>query len=315
MSHPRISVCMPIYNSAPYLREAVDSVLSQEGAAFELILVDDCSDDGSREIAQSYAGRDPRVRVMPNAANLGMVANWNRCLELCTGEYVHFLLGDDLLCGRDALALMAAELDRDPEIALVASARRIVDSVSQQLRMASSFRDCSIDGERLIRICLAEARNLIGEPSVVMFRRRDAGYGFDDRYRQFVDLEMWIRLLQRGSMRYLTAPLAAFRNHATQQTVANVGNLLHIDEMLWLLQAYGDILPMPALRYLKLHQLARMWRQHHQGRVAADRLENWLAQYVEPRRFRCLLLPIYRLLHPVWRLYLFVNRLTQRDIR
>ena len=68
--------------------EAVDSVLAQDFSDFELILSDDCSGDGSREIIEAYAARDPRIRIQVHEANIGMVQNWNWCLSQARGEYL-----------------------------------------------------------------------------------------------------------------------------------------------------------------------------------------------------------------------------------
>lgn len=315
MPLPRVSVCIPVYNSAPFLREAIESVLSQDYGPYELLLVDDCSSDGSREIVASYAGRDPRIRVELNADNLGMVANWNHCLELCRGEYVHFLLGDDLLSSESALSLMTAELDRQPGVSLVASARHIVDSSSAVIRTVSRFHDATLPGRDVIVHCLEQARNLIGEPSVVMFRRRDADSGFDSRYRQYVDLEMWFRLLRLGELRYLDRPLAAFRNHDGQQTVSNVGQLLHIDEMLWLLRDFGGELAPLACWYLRRHQYARMWRQYRLGRGSREQFAAWLAAHAGPDRFPDRQLTLYRLAHPFWKLRMFLKKGLWRALR
>jgi hypothetical protein len=85
-----------------------------------------------------------------------------------------------------------------------------------------------MDGKATILQCLARNGNLIGEPSVVMFRRGQATRGFDERYRQLIDLDFWFHLLEQGRLAYLAEPLCAFRQHAEQQTAVNrrtgVGN-------------------------------------------------------------------------------------------
>ena len=99
---PLISVIVPVYNVAPYLRDCLDSVLRQKFGDFELICVDDGSTDGSSVILGEYAEKDMRVHIV-RRANGGLSAARNSGLEVAVGEYVYFLDGDDSIVP-DALA-------------------------------------------------------------------------------------------------------------------------------------------------------------------------------------------------------------------
>ena len=74
---PRVSVGMPVYNSEAYLREAVDSILSQSFADFELIISDNASTDSTEEICRAYASQDRRVRYLRSSVNIGANGNYN----------------------------------------------------------------------------------------------------------------------------------------------------------------------------------------------------------------------------------------------
>lgn len=309
MPSVKLSICVPVYNSAPFLAETLDSILAQNYKEFELIIADDASTDGSAAIVAGYAKRDPRIKVVMNRQNRGMVANWNHCLQMSQGEYIRFVLGDDLLTTPDSLGAMTNILDSDQTVALVSSSKRIIDADSRPISSVSSFRNGCHDGREVIRFCLESARNLIGEPSVVMFRRDSIEGGFNPGYRQLVDLEMWFRLLRAGRFYYLAEPLSAFRRHANQQTAVNVRNLVHIDEMLELCKWYGDDLPGLARWYLERHQLARMWRQYRQSAISRPELEEWLTRRIGPHRFRWLDLPLYRCMNPFWKGYVFLKTL------
>src|SRR3982751_3050681 len=91
---PRVTVCVPMYNGERYLAECIESILAQTYTDFQLLLVDDCSTDATRSIAESYAAADSRVRLIVNHTNLGLVGNWNRCIELATGEWIKFVFQD-----------------------------------------------------------------------------------------------------------------------------------------------------------------------------------------------------------------------------
>ena len=86
MKIPKVSVCIDVYNYEAFLPDAIESVLGQDFSDFEAIIVDDCSDDGSFEIAKSYELKDKRVIARQNPANLGVVANRNACLRFARGN-------------------------------------------------------------------------------------------------------------------------------------------------------------------------------------------------------------------------------------
>jgi hypothetical protein len=222
MSDRKISVLIPCYNHAGYLPQAIESVLRQQDADWELLISDDASTDNSAEIIREMAARDPRIRFHLHTSNLGMAANWNWCLAQTRGRYVKYLFGDDYLCEPIALASLAQSLDRDPKVVLTTSARRFVDETARTLFVADDLgRHTPRTGRDVIVRCLLEGKNLIGEPSAVMFRRSAATRGFDPSYRQLIDWEFWAFLLEQGDFGYVDRPLCAFRRHAAQQTAAN----------------------------------------------------------------------------------------------
>lgn len=306
MSYPRLTVCIPVYNSAGFLAAAIESVLEQSFTDFELLILDDGSSDGSRDIVAGYAARDPRIVTRFHEKNLGMVPNWNACLGEARGEYIKYLFGDDLLASRDALSKMVALLDGDPAIALVASARNIIDHKSKQLKLTSTFpADLVLSGTEVINRCLFRQKNLIGEPSAVMFRKNQAMRGYDLRYSQLVDLEMWFHLLEQGKFCYLAAPLACFRIHDDQQTKKNVRNLVHVEEMITLLAEYGSrayltIGPLTK-RFLLYNQLFRIWKAYQSNLIDRDAALAKITPHCPPRKFMALI-PLYKVLSPIWKL-------------
>jgi glycosyltransferase involved in cell wall biosynthesis len=219
---PKISVLIPTYQYARFLPEAIESVLAQDFGDFELLISDDASTDGSADVIRRYAARDDRIRYFIHEKNIGMVANWNWCLREATGDYVKYLFGDDCLPSRQALGRMAEMLDEEPRAVMAVAARSILDADSLAVEVWNhmgrpGFHD---GGETIIR-CIQNDRNLIGEPSSVMFRRSAGARGFDPSFRQLVDQEMWFHLLSEGGIVYDPTPLCAFRHHEAQQTVVN----------------------------------------------------------------------------------------------
>ena len=127
---PRVSIGLPVFNGQNYIKEALDSILAQAFSGFELIIVDDCSTDGTREICQAYAARDRRIRYYRNEENLGLVGNFNRAFALSTGEYFKWAAHDDIIAS-DYLSRCVEVLDRDPSVVLCHSKARRIDAIGQ----------------------------------------------------------------------------------------------------------------------------------------------------------------------------------------
>jgi glycosyltransferase involved in cell wall biosynthesis len=313
MSSPKVSVCIPVYNSAAYLTAAIESALAQQYESFEILIVDDCSTDGSAAIAARFADSDPRIRFIPNTSNLGMVKNWNRCLELAHGEYIKFLFGDDLLSSPHNLERLAKVLDHHPKVTLACSFRTLIDHNGHAMaERGFTPTGRPVSGLLAIRDCLTAARNYIGEPSVVMFRKKQAGRGFHCDYRQMVDLEMWFHLLLQGDIWCEREPLSAFRHHPEQQTVINVGELVHLEETLRL---YDTYLHDSGVRLTGLFETAlyyvqcyRIWKGYrHSGILSCEQAEQIITRYIPMKQFKRMI-PLYKLLNPLWKIVLSARK-------
>jgi glycosyltransferase involved in cell wall biosynthesis len=228
---PVVSVCIPAFRGAPHIAAAIESVLQQSHADFELVIIDDNSSDETVAIVQRY--RDPRIRLLRNRGNLGPQGNWNRCLDEARGTYVKLLPQDDLLAA-DCLARQVAILDQDSlqRIALVFCSRTIVDHAGRPITTRSYSRAGTgcIASEKLIRHCLRRGTNLIGEPGSVMFRRQLAiSVGrFDASIPYVLDLDYWFRLLLEGDAYYIAEDLASFRVSSGSWSVA-IGTRQRVD--------------------------------------------------------------------------------------
>ena len=113
---PRVSVILPAYNAEAYLKEAIDSILNQTFPDFQLIVINDCSTDGTEEIIRQYA--DPRLVPVKNEKNLGIAATLNRGLSLAQGDYIARMDADDISLPH-RLERQVAYLDAHPDIAVL----------------------------------------------------------------------------------------------------------------------------------------------------------------------------------------------------
>lgn len=219
---PLVSVLIPTYNYARFLPQALQSALAQDYSDLEILVSDDGSTDDSASIIRELTQADPRVRVVIQPRNLGMVPHWNWCLSQARGDYVKFLFGDDAFNSRHAISRLVELLERHPHAVIATAARRVMDESSRPLDLWNPLRRAGLHpGRALIGRCLLANQNLIGEPSAVLLRRSALDRGFSPAFRQLVDLELWLHLLEAGDLAYTPEPLIAFRRHDAQQSHAN----------------------------------------------------------------------------------------------
>jgi len=222
-----VSVCVPTYNGARYLRSCLDSALGQTFKDFELVIVDDHSSDATREVVEEYARSDARVTVSANARNLGLVENWNRCVERARGEWVKFLFQDDLLeptcleemlaAARDGVDLVVARrgliFEAGTPPAIQTRYRRYVE----EHNLARHCRGGHLTAERFVEILARNpTSNCIGEPTATLIRRRAfTRFGrFNPDLVILSDWEYAARVAGNTGLCYVDATLAHFRVHA-----------------------------------------------------------------------------------------------------
>jgi len=220
----------------------------------------------------------------------GFEGNFTFLLAGARGELVKFLNDDDRL-RPGCVARLAAALDADPRASLATSRRAVIDAAGAAradtpATVAISHASCTIEGCELGDLALVNSMNLIGEPSTVMFRRRDvdpeAGGLFTWKgksYRCLADLSLWLRLLAKGRAFYSATPLSDYRVHPGQEQRAADMGLACITERLDLVQAAREegFIAQPVQYRAALQRievLAGAWRQR-QGVPAEqrDRLE------------------------------------------
>lgn len=240
---PKVSVLIPTYNYGRYIGEAIQSVLDQDMRDIEILISDDASTDNTAEVVAPFVERDSRVRYIRHEQNLGMVANWEWCLQQAQGEYVKYLFADDKFTFPYSLRYLCDMLDQHPEAVFSYSARYVIDEKSDIVELWDQGEfDGLQSGNKVIARCLALHSNVIGEPSVVLVRRHAMERGFDHSFRQLVDLEMWLHLCQRGAAVYSHAPLTSFRRHSLQQTWVNKSNSATLTEPGRVLRQYAPVL-------------------------------------------------------------------------
>ena len=168
MSQPLVSVVTPFHNTAPYLAQCIESVLAQSYTRFEYILVDNCSTDGSGEIAETYAHRDPRIRLIRRPQLLSQVQNYNAALTKISGDsqYCKIVQADDFIFP-DCLRLMVQAFKQSESIGLVSSY-----DLKRNIVRGSGFPypNSMLPGQEMARLYLRTGLFVFGSPTTVMYR-------------------------------------------------------------------------------------------------------------------------------------------------
>ena len=211
---PTISVIMPVFNAAPFLREAMDSILRQDHRDLELVVVDDASTDGSLQIAQGTG--DSRVNCIGLRNNGGVAAALNEGIRVARGTYIARMDGDDLsVAGR--ISAQVRFLNKNPAVDLVGS---YMDRFGG--RSAGVMRLPKTDAA--IKMGLAFG-NCIAHPTVMMRRSSLPAepYSTSAEVRHAEDYDLWTRLAKRAVFRTLPKALVRYRLHSSQSLVSVAG--------------------------------------------------------------------------------------------
>ena len=167
-NQPLVSVVTPFYNTADYLRECIESVLSQTYSNFEYILVDNQSTDGSATIAAEYAAKDKRVRVVRNEKFVGQVPNYNGALlhVASDAQYVKMVQADDCIFP-ECLERMVAVGEANPTAAIISS---YYLTGSHICGSGIDWPVECIPGKTASRLHLLHGTFLFGTPTTLMYR-------------------------------------------------------------------------------------------------------------------------------------------------
>jgi glycosyltransferase involved in cell wall biosynthesis len=224
VSEPLVSILIPTYNGERFLRPALRSALEQSYRNIEVLVGDDASTDGTARILAAAEASDPRVRVIRYETNAGAFDNPVRLFDEAKGEYVKFLLHDDVLatdCVRDLLR----GLESTPGATLAFSKRVLIDE-NGKTREGGDLKPLAeragpMDGHQLAGAILESCANVIGELTTILFRRADVDrawmWQIDGRRLDVLgDLSLCLRLLAKGPAFYSPRALSRFRQHATQ---------------------------------------------------------------------------------------------------
>lgn len=220
---PSVSLVIPIYNRAAYLPSAIESVLAQTHADFELLLWDDGSTDDSVAIATHYAERDKRIRVVA-APHQGQAGVLKAAIAQTTSPYVGWVDSDDLLAPT-ALAETVAVLNANPQVGLVYTNYEVIDAQGHSRGLGNRCQIPYSKERLLVDFMLFHFR---------LMRRAvyDQVGGVDATFACAQDYDLCLKLSEVTDVYHLPKPLYRYRTHAQ-----SISQQRRVEQLLWAKQA------------------------------------------------------------------------------
>jgi|GEM_PF-2830278 len=218
---PRVTVVVPTYNRAKWLRRTIETVLSQTYGDFRLVVSDNASTDDTTEVVRSFS--DDRLSYRRHSHNVGLLENHNACLRSVDTEYALILPDDDLL-HEEHLASAVGVLDAHPRAGFVHSAFDVIGSAGQPLSRGVDWTygltaDTVETGSEFIRQSMYWSCRVC--PSTALMR---AAAIHPELYVQeefpAIDFGMWLRIAVDWDVAFIRRPLADFRVHAASHSAS-----------------------------------------------------------------------------------------------
>ncbi len=222
MENVLVSVVMPAYNCERYIAQAVNSVIGQSVACWELLILDDCSTDGTWEKIQALSAGDGRIRAFRSEQNAGVGNTRNRGVELARGDWIAFLDSDDMWTP-DKLEKQLALLARFPRGVLFFTGSGFMTETGERMGYVLHVPE-RIDRRRLLR------QNLVSCSSVLVKREVMLHHRFPARSDLHEDFAAWLQILREEEYAYgVDEPLLIYRRSGGSKS----GNKLKAARMNW----------------------------------------------------------------------------------
>lgn len=261
MQRALVSVLTPVYNAAPYLAECIESVLKQRYEHWEYIIVNNCSTDGTAEIAARYAASEPRITVVSNTRFVSMPANHNIAFGLMSpaSTYCKVVSADDWITP-DALERLVEVAERHPSAGIVGS----YQLSAGQVRWTGLPRTVElIDGRDVCRRSLLTGLDVFGTPTSSLYRTSvvRASMPFFPHERPHADTSACYRALQSCDFAFVHEVLSTERVHDDRVTTGvqrlSMGDVAYLETLL----DYGPVYLAPAeLEHRRRDLLNRYYR-------------------------------------------------------
>ena len=213
-----ITVIVPVYNSERWVKDCIDSVLSQTCRPLEIIVVNDGSTDGSLRILESFGDR----LVILTQPNSGAAVARNRAADIAKGNWLAFIDSDDVWDG-DKLERQMAVLEMHPEAVGVYCNKRFIDASGKVIKESDACETYWPSGQAFLPLLISRTVNGFSPSQAIVKRVNylDVG-GFPEVQRHAEDWSLWLKLALTDPILYMVDPLVSYRRHPN--SVSRDGN-------------------------------------------------------------------------------------------
>ncbi len=222
---PLVSICVPTYNRAAFLRASLRDLLAQDYLHLEVLISDNASDDGTEAVCREAAAADARVRYVRQPRNLGLYANHNFCIDESRGEFISFFHDHD---ERDPQIISAFVqfLQAHPRVGVVSSHWELIDASGNSLGARDHAVPAVTPGLTYIERTIRSGQSSIGIPGVLIRRSALDGIRFDERgHVGFGDFPVWFRLAEQWDVGHLDRRLWRWRQDPGSQSARTILSL------------------------------------------------------------------------------------------
>lgn len=276
MNHerPRVSVLMPVYNADQFLEESVGSILAQTYTDFELLLLDDGSKDKSLEIAKKLAKKDPRIRVLPNKTNVGIVKTLNRGISLARGEFLARMDSDDFSLP-NRFEVQVKYLDEHPDISICSSWIETFGNHN------GNIWKLAVD-PKLVK-CTMLFYSAICHPAVMMRKKAvfdDLGLKYEGYHGE--DYTLWVKVAKQSKLSNVPKVLLKYRTHSNSLMSTNAAANKEASDRVRMAQL-KDLGINPTEDEFKIHGMIGRWEFDDSAKFLLDS-KAWFSKIVEANK-------------------------------
>lgn len=232
----KVSIAIITYNSSSFIKESIDSALSQDYPNLEIIISDDASTDGTQKILESYAKQYPEIiKVILLKTNVGAVENWFKCTQACQGKYIAGLAGDDeFLPGK--ISKQVAIMEENTDIAICYSDASVFDVENNREIYRLSMKSPTLSGG--VDTALSDA--IYYSPTIMFRKELLPKVNTFGNIRHAADLaffkEVMINSAPNGQIYYLPEALYLYKKHNSSITSGKFGHYLEHIKSIKILQ-------------------------------------------------------------------------------
>lgn len=254
---PLVSICVPTYNSAAYLRRSLDSIAAQTYPNVEVIVGDNASTDATVSIADEYSVKYG-FRVIVNDENIGPLNNWNRLIGQAQGDLIAIYHSDDVY--EPTIVEESVKVMRNNEnVAAVGTLARVIDGNENKMydyslpdEIVGLDKDAYSFDDVMLAVCKSGGKKtFFVTPSLMVKKDVYSEVGlFDDGFRSAGDYEMWFRLAVNHDVAVLNRQLINYRIHENQGSELELRRNVELPDIIPVIRAYRQHITMESVRKL-----------------------------------------------------------------